>query len=205
VDRPFGFDADKSIEGLCLGYAPEWFEGGKAGELDRGTLEVLTGLGISLVEVALPDLPYDCLNLLIGVESAAAFEELTLSDRDDLLARQGIDAWPSKFRRNRLVPAVEYVQIQRFRRVVMNAMADVLSQVDGLISPSFSGPLLLVTNCTGHPSLTLPVGFKEDGTPHGITLWGRLFEEGTLCRIGTAMERKLDVWRRRPPLGATGG
>jgi Asp-tRNA(Asn)/Glu-tRNA(Gln) amidotransferase A subunit family amidase len=204
VDRPFAFDAGGSIEGLHLGYAPEWFEQEVAHDLDRRVLEVLADLGVRLTEVTLPDLPYDALGLLIGVESAAAFEELTLSGRDDLLARQGIDAWPNKFRRNRLVPAVEYVQVQRFRRVVMNSMAEAMAGVDGLISPSFAGPLLLVTNCTGHPSLTLPVGLKDDGTPHGITLWGKLYDEGTLCRIGVNLERELDVCRLRPPLGKSG-
>ncbi len=205
VDRPFAFDAGKPAKGLRLGYDPAWFEEEKSHELDRRALEVLTSLGVRLEEMTLPDLPYDALGLLIGVEAAAAFEELTLTNRDDLLARQGIDGWPNKFRTNRLVPAVEYVQVQRFRRVVMDVMAEVFADVDGLVSPSFAGPLLLITNSTGHPSLTLPVGLKEDGTPHGITLWGRLFDEETLCCIGMNLERELDVWHLRPPLGNSGG
>ena len=78
--------------------------------------------------------------------------------------------------------------------------ARVVEDVDVMISPSYAGGLLLITNNTGHPSLTLRCGFKADGTPHGITLWGRLFDEGTLCRVGMALERQLDVWDRRPPL-----
>ncbi|MHC5006066.1 MAG: amidase, partial [Planctomycetota bacterium] len=97
-------------------------------------------------------------------------------------------------------PAIEYVQAQRFRRQVMEMMAAKLADVDAIISPSFAGSLLMITNHTGHPSLTLRCGFRDDGTPRGITLWGRLFDEGTLCRLGMALEGRLNVWGQRPPM-----
>ncbi|MCZ6735398.1 MAG: amidase, partial [Planctomycetota bacterium] len=97
-------------------------------------------------------------------------------------------------------PAIEYVQAQRFRRSVMEMMAAKFADLDAMISPSFAGSLLLITNNTGHPSLTLRCGYKDDGTPHGITLWGRLFDESTLCSIGMSLERKLDVWHKRPKI-----
>ncbi len=119
---------------------------------------------------------------------------MTLDD----LVWQELRAWPNRFRTSYFTPALEYVQAQRFRRQVMEMMAERFESVDAMISPSFAGSMLLITNNTGHPSLTVRCGFNGDGTPHGITLWGRLFDEGTLCRIGMAMETQLGVWNRRP-------
>lgn len=198
IDIPFSFDATRPVRGLRVGYDPAWFEGEGANDLDRAGLDAARRAGLDLVEVGLPDLPYGTLMTILIVEAAAAFEELTLTDRDDHLVWQEPEAWPNTFRRARFAPAIEYVQAQRFRRQVMEMMAQRLQRLDALISPSYAGSLLLITNNTGHPSLTLRCGFKEDGTPHGITLWGRRFDEGTLCRIGMALEEELGVWDRRP-------
>lgn len=201
VDIPFHYDATDELKDLRVGYSPAWFEKG-ASEFDLDALATLNGLGLKLVEVVLPDEPVHTLRTILNVESAAAFEELTLSDQDDLLVRQGDGAWPSSFRAGWFVPAIELLQADRLRRRVMEKMADVFAEVDLLISPSFAGDLLTTTNFTGHPSLTLRSGFREDGTPDGVTLWGGLFEEGALCRVGSALEAALDVWGRRPNLGA---
>ena len=198
LDVPFGFDATRPARGLRVGYDPAWFEG--ATEIDRRVLEVARQVGLTLVEVSLPQWPYGSLMSILLVEAAAAFEELTLSNRDDQLVWQKPQAWPNTFRQTRFIPAIEYVQAQRFRRQVMAMMADTFRTVDAMISPSYAGSLLLITNNTGHPSLTIRAGFKEDGTPHGITLWGRLFEVGKLCRIGMALEESLGVRDMRPPL-----
>lgn len=200
IDMPLAFDATRSVRRARVGYDPAWFEGEEASDLDRRALEASRAAGLDLVEVKLPDWPYQALLTVLLVEAAAAFEELTLSDRDDELVWQEPDAWPNTFRRTRFAPAIEYVQAQRFRRRVMEMMAGAMQSLDALISPSFAGSLLLITNNTGHPSLTIRCGFKTDGTPHGITLWGRRFDEGRLCGIGMALERELDVWRREPAL-----
>lgn len=200
VDVSFSFDAGADAKGLRIGYNPAWFDGAHATEVDRRALETLAETGAELVEVNLPDLPYETLGILIDVEAAAAFEELTLSDRDDLMVRQDKESWPNIFRTSRLIPAVEYLQVQRFRRRVIEVTARIFANVDLVISPSYAADLLLITNATGHPSLTIPAGFTEDGKPYGITLWGRLFDEGTLCRAGLALERRLGMWNRYPPL-----
>ena len=200
LDVPFNFDARQSLSRLRLGYDPGWFEHKRATDLDRNALAVARGLGLELVEISLPDWPYGALMTILLVEAAAAFEELTLSNRDDELVWQAPEAWPNTFRTTRFAPAIEYVQAQRFRRRVMAMMAERFADIDAIISPSFAGSLLLITNNTGHPSLTIRCGFRANGTPRGITLWGRLFEEGTLCRIGMALESALDVWDKRPPL-----
>ncbi len=187
------------MAGLRLGYVPAWFEGDRR-DLDREVLEVARRAGLDLVEIDLPAGPYGALMTILLVEAASAFETLTLTDADDELVWQEPEAWPNSFRQTRFVPAIEYVQAQRFRRRVGEMMAEKFRHVDAMISPSFAGRLLLITNSTGHPSLTLRCGFTDDGTPHGITLWGRLFEEGTLCRIGMALERQLGVRDETPPV-----
>lgn len=229
VDLPFNFDATRSIRGLRVGYDPAWLDEEGADPLDAAVVETVGRMGMELTEITLPSLPYEALWSILHVEAAAAFEELTLSGRDRLLVRQDKDAWPNLFRRARLISAVDFVQAQRFRKLVMQVMATIYDDVHAIIGPSFAGPMQLVTNFTGHPSLTLRTGFVERATraginaigaigamgrpgdpgagerhsvPHGITLWGRLYDEGTILNIGMALEAELGVWDRRPPVAA---
>lgn len=200
IDMPLSFDATHPVSALRVGYSPKWFDQEPATDLDRRALDAARRAGLELVPIELPEMPYGTLLTVLLVEAACAFEELTLSDRDDELVWQEARAWPNSFRTTRFTPAVEYLQAQRFRRLVCLMMAEQFEGLDAMISPSYAASLLLITNNTGHPSLTLRSGFRDDGTPHGITLWGGLFEDGTLCRIGMALERELDVWDRRPEL-----
>jgi hypothetical protein len=153
-----------------------------------------------MVDVNLPNWPYDTLLSILLCEAAAAFEDITRENIDDTLKWQEPEAWPNTFRKSWFIPGIEKVQADRFRRQCMQMMAAKFENLDALIGPSFAGSLCLLTNNTGHPSLTLRTGFTPDGTPHGITLIGRLFDEGTLCRIGMALERELDVWHKRPSI-----
>ena len=199
VQHGFEYDGRADLSGFRVGYRAEWFEGDDA-MLEREALRQLEALGVSLVPVEIPDEPFGVLYNILNVEAAAAFEELTLTGKDDLLVRQTSGSWPNSFRRSWFVPAIEYVQADRFRRQVMEHLERIFDEVDVLFSPSFAGSLLVMTNFTGHPSLTLRAGIREDGTPTGVTLWGRLFEEGSLCRLGSALEARLGVWERRPRL-----
>jgi Asp-tRNA(Asn)/Glu-tRNA(Gln) amidotransferase A subunit family amidase len=173
------------------------------------------------VEVSIPDWPYDSLNLILFAEGAAAFEELTLSHDMDQLKAQVPDAWPNIFRQSRFLSAVDFVQADRLRRKVAQEMARVFSEVDLLLVPSLRDEILTITNFTGQPSLTLRAGFVQVSqarsdwapdpqnplprfssprkVPHGVTLIGRLFEEGTMCRAGIALERAFGVVDERPP------
>jgi Asp-tRNA(Asn)/Glu-tRNA(Gln) amidotransferase A subunit family amidase len=200
LEVPFEFDAGRPAKGLRVGYHAKWFAGEKVSDAERRVPDAATRAGLELVEIDLPDWPYDALLTALRVEAAAAFEELTLGNRDDELKWQEPEAWPNTFRQTRFAPAIEYVQAQRFRRQVMQMMARKRRGVSAILSPSYAGSLLLITNNTGHPSLTLRCGFRDDRTPRGITLWGRLFDEGTLCRIGMALEKELNVWDQRPPM-----
>src|SRR6266849_4478272 len=211
VPSKLDFDVAASVQGLRVGYFPGWMRANPATDVDRAALETCRKLGMVPTEVSLPDWPYDSLFLILFAESAAAFEELTLSHGVDQLKVQTPDAWPNLFRQARFLSAVDFVQADRFRRKVAKEMARVFSRVDLLLVPSLRDEMLTLTNFTGHPSLTLRAGFVEVSearsdwapdpnhplpkfspprrVPHGITLIGRLFEEGTLGRAGIALER----------------
>jgi Asp-tRNA(Asn)/Glu-tRNA(Gln) amidotransferase A subunit family amidase len=220
VPAPISFDAGASVKGLRVGYFPAWMKENPATDVDRSALETVRKLGMSTVEVTLPNLPYDSLNVILFAEAAAAFEELTLSGRAGELKVQVADAWPNLFRQARFLSAVDFVQADRLRRKVANEMSHVMSQVDLLLVPSLRDEMLVISNFTGHPSLTLRAGFVQVAearsdwapdpahpaprfspprrVPHGVTLVGRLFDEGTLGRAGIALERALGVSAETP-------
>lgn len=215
----FQYDGRAPLKSLKVGYVPAHFAEETATSTDRDALSALKKLGVQLVELELPKLSAWTLLPILLAESAAAFEELTLTGKDDQLDWQEPAAWPNSFRAARFLSAVDLVQADRARRRLMEQLAAVFQQVDVIAGPSFAGELLTATNFTGHPSLTLRAGFVEldkprgfgAGTgavatgesrrvPHGFTLWGRLFDEGRLCALGVALERALDVWHQRPPI-----
>ena len=215
------FDAGASLSGLRVGYFPAWMKENPATDVDRAALESIKKVGMIPVEVRIPDWPYDSLDLILFAEAAAAFEELTLSGKLNQLKVQTHDAWPNVFRQSRFLSAVDFVQTDRFRNQVANEMARVFSEVDLLLVPSLRDEMLTITNFTGHPSLTLRAGFVEVSearsdwapdpsrplpkfspprrVPHGITLIGRLFDEGTIAQAGIALEREFAVVSERPP------
>ena len=221
VPSKLDYDADASIKGLRVGHFPKWMKEVPATDVDRAALETAKKLGMVPVEVSIPDWPYQALNLILFAESAAAFEELTLSGEADQLKVQTYDAWPNLFRQSRFLSAVDFVQTDRLRRRVAEEMARVFSEVDLLLVPSLRDEMLTITNFTGQPSLTMRAGFVEVSeartdwapdpsrpipkfsparrVPHGVTLIGRLFEEGTLGRAGLALERAFSVVAEHPP------
>ena len=221
VPSRLDFDATASGAGLRVGYIPGWMKESPATDVDRGALETIRKLGMIPIEVSLPDWPYDSLSLILFAEGAAAFEELTLAGGLKELKAQVPDAWPNIFRQARFLSAVDMVQTDRFRRSVAQEMARIFSQVDLLLVPSLRDEMLTIANFTGHPSLTLRAGFVEVSearsdwapdpehplpkfsparrVPHGVTLIGRLFDEGTLGRAGLALETALNVATERPP------
>jgi len=200
LSLPLAYDGNEGCAGLRVGYDPAWFEPGKAHDLDAAMIDHLRVIGAEPVPMSLPDLPYGSLIVILLAEAASAFEELTISNQDDLLRWQEPEAWPNTFRRARFIPAIEYVQAERLRRRVMGAMDEIFLAVDALIAPSYGANLLLITNMTGHPSLIIRNGMTDRGRPHGITLIGAPFDEGRLTCIGRALEQRLDVWRERPDL-----
>ena len=223
ISAPFNFDTTENIKDLVIGYLPEAFGKG-ATEVDREALKVATSLGAKVKEVKLEDLPYMSLINILYAEAGAAFEQLTLSNEDDTLTWQDDGAWPNTFRKARFLSAVDHVQLDRLRYLVMKALDNLFSEIDVLIGPFDTGPMLVASNFTGHPCLHLRAGFEqlasrgaaslgegklntgEAGTgekflvPHGISLWGRLFEEEKILNFGMALEKELSVFKKRPEL-----
>jgi Asp-tRNA(Asn)/Glu-tRNA(Gln) amidotransferase A subunit family amidase len=221
VPSKLDFDAGAGVQGLRVGYFPRWMNENPATAVDRAALDTVKKVGMVPVEVTIPNWPYDSLNLILFAEGAAAFEELGLSGGMDQLKAQVPDAWPNIFREARFLSAVDFVQADRFRRKVAEEMVRVFSEVDLLLVPSLRDEMLTLTNFTGHPSLTLRAGFVEVSkarsdwapdpnnpmptfstprrVPHGVTLIGRLFDEGTVARAGLALERAFGVVDQRPP------
>ena len=225
IGASFNFDGTRKPDGLRLGYVPATFEDEGATDVDRAALEAARRLGVEVVEIALPDLPYQSLMSMLFAEAAAAFEELTLTDRDDELVRQDKGAWPNAFRQARFLSAVDHVQLDRLRYRVMEALDGAFRGIDAMIGPWATGPMLVATNFTGHPCLHLRAGFLDSPTrgdpsleggkldigsagddtnphevPQGISLWGPLFDEGRLLNLGMALEAELGSAARRPDL-----
>jgi Asp-tRNA(Asn)/Glu-tRNA(Gln) amidotransferase A subunit family amidase len=221
VPSRLDFDANGGARGLRIGVVRRFMQESPATDVDRAALETARKIGMMPVEVEVPDWPYPSLVLILFAEAAAAFEELTLSHGLDSLKIQVPDAWPNTFRQSRFLSAVDFVQADRLRRKVAQEMARIFSQVDVLLVPSLRDEMLTISNFTGHPSLTLRAGFVEvdqarsdwapdpahplprfspkQRVPHGVTLIGRLFDEGTLGRAGVALERAFNVAAERPP------
>jgi len=220
VPSKLDFNANAGVSGLRVGYFPAWMKDAPATDVDRMALQTVSKIGMVPVEVSLPEWPYDSLDLILFAEAAASFEELTLSGKLSELKMQVPDAWPNSFRQSRFLSAVDFVQTDRFRRMVATEMARVFSQVDMLLVPSLRDEMLTITNFTGQPSLTLRAGFVEVAearsdwapdpahplpkfspprrVPHGVTLIGNLFDEGRMCEAGLALERAFNVAGERP-------
>jgi len=159
LDHGFEWDATIGVDGLRVGYDPRWFE--NADPVDMAALEAMRALPVEMVEISIPDMPVGPLLPQLEAEAAASFQELTLSDRDDLLRWQADRAWPNTFRRIHFYSAVDLIQGDRLRRRVMQMMAEQMAGVDAMIGPNFAGGMLVMTNYTGHPCLTLRAGFGE--------------------------------------------
>ncbi len=227
IDMPFNHDATRPPEGLRLGWLPEAYEGDEVTDVDRAALEAARSLGYPMSEVRLADLPYDTLIAILYAEAAAAFEQLTLTDADDTLTRQDEGAWPNAFRKARFLSAVDHVQFDRLRRRVMEALDHLFSEIDVLVGPFSTGPMLVASNFTGHPCLHLRAGFEDVPTrselslaqgrlelgsamaservfnvPRGVSLWAGLFGETHLLHVGESLERRFGVRDRRPTLAA---
>lgn len=220
------YDAAAPVAGLRVGIFPKWMHEAPATDVDRAAVDSVRKLGMVPVDVDFPDIPHNALMLILFAEGAAAFEELTMSGKASELKVQLADAWPNLFRMSRFLSAVDFVQADRLRRRFAQEMAQLFSRVDMLLVPSLRDETLTVTNFTGHPSVTFRTGFvnvseaRSDWAPdpnnplpkfdpprrapHGVTLIGRLFDEGTIGRAALAMERAAGVAAERPPAVARG-
>ena len=220
VPSRLDFDASAPIAGLKVGYLASWMKEPPATDVDRAAMETIRKLKMDLKEVTLPDWPYGSLMPVLFAEGAASFEDLALKNLLGTLKVQVKDAWPNLFREARFLSAVDFVQADRLRRKVALEMARIFKEVDVLIVPSLRDEQLTITNFTGHPSVTLRAGFVQVSearsdwapdpakplptfnpprrVPHGITLVGRLFDDGLIGQVGLALERAFGVADEKP-------
>jgi len=200
-DVPFNYSLDVDLSKVKIGYLKNDFDKDYAfHKNDSLTLVKLRALGAELIPVELPDVDVNSLAFILSAEAGAAFDELTRSNKDDLLVRQIKDAWPNTFRSARFIPAVEYINANRIRTVLINKMKNLFEEIDLYISPSWEGDNLLLTNLTGHPCVVLPNGFSEEGTPTSISFIGNLFDEGRLIAVAKKYQDATDHHLKHPDL-----
>jgi len=203
-DYPFNYSASREVTQLRVGYVKSLFEADYRGRKnDSLTLVQLRSMGIDLYPVSLPDhLPVASLGFILDVEAAAAFDRLTRSGRDEELTRQVKNAWPNVFRAARMIPAVEYVKANRLRTLLMDTVNRIFREYDAIVTPSFGGNQLLMTNLTGHPCVVVPNGFDEEGHPTSISFIGNLYREGSLLELASAYQEATGHEEKRPGLFA---
>ena len=209
VDAPFSWQSEVELGDIRVGYVERAFEGEYPGrEADQQVLRVLREMGVDLKPVTLPDRPVGPLLVSLWVEAGAAFDDITRNREIDGMVRQIRQAWPNVFRASRFVPAVEYLQANRYRTLLMQEMEAVMDDVDVFVSPSFRGGALQITNLTGHPAVVVPNRFDrlEDApdsprrVPGSITFTGGLYQDDKVLAVAHAYQQRTDFHKRRPPI-----
>jgi Asp-tRNA(Asn)/Glu-tRNA(Gln) amidotransferase A subunit family amidase len=217
ISADFHWNADLSPKKLRIGYVKSAFDtpltdpndpkrtlhGSK--KFDDAALDVFRRLGMNLIPVDLPDLPYDAMRLILTAEAAASFDELTRTDRDKLLVQQGKSDWPNSFRTARFIPAVDYVNANRLRSIAIQKWDDLMRTVDVIVTPTNATNLsqLVATNLTGHPAVIVPNGFRDDGTPVSLTFLGGLFEEANAMVVARAYQDATGFHLKHPAVPLT--
>ena len=198
---PFNYDHKVNLKDLKIGYLKSDFDQQYAfHKNDSLTLDTLRKLGAKLIPIELPDIPVENISFILSAEATAAFDELTRSNRDDLLVRQIKNAWPNEFRSARFIPAVEYINANRIRFLLIQKMAELMNNVDLFLAPSDEGNSSLLTNLSGHPCVVVPNGFSEKGTPTSITFIGKLFDEGTIISVAKKFQDATDFHQMHPKI-----
>ena len=203
VDVPFAWEPEIDVSQLRIGYLEQDISKERENtgwrQNDLASLEQLSELGFQLESVVLPDFPVESIGFVLAAEAAASFDELTRSNRDDEMVRQIRHAWPNVFRQARFIPAVEYIQANRARTLLMERMEEFFAEIDVLIAPSFEGSSLQATNLTGHPTVVVPNGFSE-GMPTSICFISNIFDESRALAVAKAYQRATNFHLQRPPL-----
>lgn len=201
VDLPFHWNPSLKLKDIRIGYLKTIFEKATSNtEKNQMVLETLRSQGADLIPMELPDFPVRSIGFILSAEAAAAFDDLTRSNRDDLLVRQGKGAWPNSFRTSRLIPAVEYIQANRARTLLMQAMAEKMENIDVFVTPSYGGSTLSLTNLTGHPCVVVPIGTDEKENSVSISFIGNLFEEGKTLAVAKVFQDATDFHLKHPKL-----
>ena len=201
VNRSFNLSNKSGIKNLRIGYAKNHFERLDSNSQEWGVIKAFREQGIEVQPMYLPDTDiykFDIIGLVIGAEAAAAFDEFTRVGLDDQMTRQTRYDWPNYFRVSRMIPAVEYVNANRHRSVMMQKMNQAMQEYDVIITPSFGNRQLAITNLTGHPALCMPIGFTKQGTPNSITFLANLYREEELMAVGSFFQKITDHDEKHP-------
>ena len=200
INAPFNYDGSKKLKGLRVGYLEKDFQRKYANRVnDSLTLAKLKELGAELVPIQLPQMPYNDLVIILSAECGAAFQDLVISGKDDLLVMQNKNAWPNTFRGAQFISAATYINANRVRTLLIQQIHEQIKGLDLYISPSF-GANLTASNLSGHPSVVLPNGFNSKGLPASITFMGQLFGEGKLLQAAQAYQQSTDFHKKHPQL-----
>jgi len=203
IRHTFNYTGKTDWTKIRIAYAENFFNRLKADAPEWKVLEIYRSLGAKIKAINFPDsilYPVNLISIILGAESAAAFDELTRTNRDDLIERQDKDFWPNSFRVARTIPAVEYINANRYRSILSKRMNDFMNNYDVLIVPTFAGRQLSITNLTGHPVVCMPIGFNQNGSPLSITLLGNLYDEATILAAAKAFQDKTEHNKKHPPL-----
>ena len=195
---------------------------------DDAALEVLRRIGATLVPLEVPAALLQGTSLILTPEAGAAFESLTLTGRSKEMVQQHAGAWPNTFRYAHFVPAVDYINANRARVLLMQQWWDLFRDVDVVVTPTGGSSQLQATNLTGNPAVIIPNGFREapplpvvtpppatpadtgrrtqpagrdprPETPVSLTFLGPLYDEEKPLALAHAYQKATDFHRRRPP------
>jgi len=203
IKHAFNYTGKTDWTKIRIAYAENYFKRLPKEADEWKVLEVYKSLGAKLKAVVFPDTslyPVNYISLILNAESAAAFDELTRTNRDDLIERQDKGFWPNSFRAARTIPAVEYINANRYRSQLCQGLNEFMKNYDVVIVPSFAGRQLAMTNLTGNPVVCMPMGFNKEGTPTSITLIGNLYDEATILAAAKAFQDKTDHNKKHPAL-----
>lgn len=201
LEMPFNYNEKVDLSKLKVAYAKNYFDRKDTLGNENEVLEVLRKAGAKLIPVDFPDsgiYNFDMIGIVIGAESAAAFDEFTRTGVDDQMPRQGKGEWPNYFRAARFIPAVEYINTNRHRYLLMQKVNEVIEKYDVIICPTWAGNQAAITNLTGHPAISIPTGFNKENTPTSITLVGNLYDEATILAIAKIYQNAT-AWNKLHP------
>ncbi len=202
VAHGFNYNQKSNIKTLRIAYAENYFKQLPKDAPEWKVLDAFKAMGVVLKPVTFPDstvYPANLISIILNAESAAAFDELTRTNRDDLIERQDKNFWPNSFRAARLIPAVEYINANRYRAELSEKIQDFMKDYDVIITPTFAGSQLAITNLTGNPVVCMPMGFSQNGLPQSITLVGNLYDEASILQAAKAYQDKTDHHKKHPP------
>jgi Asp-tRNA(Asn)/Glu-tRNA(Gln) amidotransferase A subunit family amidase len=203
ANAAFNLNLNADIRKIKIGYAANHFEKLDTTGQEWGVIKALKEAGINPEPMHLPDTEvykFDIIGMVVGAESAAAFDEFTRTGLDDAMTRQTRNDWPNYFRVSRTIPAVEYINANRHRTILMEAFNSAMKDYDVVITPTYGGRQLAITNLTGHPALCMPIGLNKQGLPNSITMLANLFQEEVLVTAGKFYQDITDHDDKHPPL-----